>query len=195
MCDAPASGCPNWSDHCQATHTQPRWRLARQQWAAAPRGPGPTAATGGGGVAPAAAVQSAAGNGPLHATLHGPLHALPALSPRAAWSCERLLKAIDEHVTKGVLSEALLPFYWRGTALQPKDYGHAVRMLCDTGVLIELPAAEEVGGADANQNGLGDLIPATSFRMSAMIVPPVFRPSGPGAWPRPHRGPEPRRSP
>ena len=44
-------------------------------------------------------------------------HEVRAIDRRAAG---RLLKAIDEHVTKGVLSEALLPFYWRATALEPK---------------------------------------------------------------------------
>ena len=52
-------------------------------------------------------------------------------------------------MTKGILDESLLPFYWRATALKPEDYPHAVRMLIDSGVLVELPAAEgpAAGGA------------------------------------------------
>ena len=37
------------------------------------------------------------------------------------------------------LAPPLLPFLWRGIALSPADYPFATRMLCDTGVLIELP--------------------------------------------------------
>lgn len=48
---------------------------------------------------------------------------------------------------QGRLSESLLPYLWRGTALQQQDYPAAVRMLCDAGVLIDLLPGEAMGGA------------------------------------------------
>jgi len=78
VCDAPASACPKWNDHCQATHTQPAWRHARQQWALAPQGP----ATGAAATAPFGAAASTA-------------VASTAVAAPNKWSCEQLLKAIE----------------------------------------------------------------------------------------------------
>lgn len=52
----------------------------------------------------------------------------------------RLLREVDDFVRLGVLSPALLPFFWRATALARSDYDAAKRMLIDAGVLIELEA-------------------------------------------------------
>jgi hypothetical protein len=65
----------------------------------------------------------------------------------------RLLRAIDDHAKNGLLSADLLPFFWRATELDPKDYDHAVRMLCDAGTLVELPAEEGEGGGGGGGGG------------------------------------------
>ena len=50
----------------------------------------------------------------------------------------RLLGEIDNFVGMGLMSDSLLPFFWRATALAPSDYEAAKRMLPDAGVLLAL---------------------------------------------------------
>ena len=67
------------------------------------------------------------------------------LGERASRSAvEQLLRAV-EALKRKVLREPLLPFLWRGTALRAEDYPHAIRMLCESGVLFELPPPPEMG--------------------------------------------------
>jgi len=54
----------------------------------------------------------------------------------------QLLAGIDMLCRKGLLSEHLLKFLWRGTALDAKDYPAAIAMLTRFDMLIELPADE-----------------------------------------------------
>lgn len=32
VCDALASTCPHWPEHCMATHTQQQWQKRRDEW-------------------------------------------------------------------------------------------------------------------------------------------------------------------
>lgn len=77
VCDAPGSGCPNWREHCEATHTEQRWRQARNQWKATSRGAGPSAAGSSSGPAPARSSG-------------------PSVGPSCErMSCEAVLKAVE----------------------------------------------------------------------------------------------------
>jgi len=58
-------------------------------------------------------------------------------APRSA--AQQLLTGIDTMVKQGRLAEAVLPFLWRSNGLAKSDYPAATRMLCESGVLIELP--------------------------------------------------------
>ena len=51
----------------------------------------------------------------------------------------RLLEALNIYECEGVLSEAALAFLWHGTRLQAAHYRDAARMLCESGVFLELP--------------------------------------------------------
>ena len=55
----------------------------------------------------------------------------------------QLLRAVDTLCSKGMLSEELLPFLWRGCALRVEDYPHATHMLCGGG------AGQGVDGTEA----------------------------------------------
>ena len=63
------------------------------------------------------------------------VRATPGLATDEA-APQRILDGINELCTNGRFSVDLLPFLWRATALDPKDYERAKSMLCDAGVLI-----------------------------------------------------------
>ena len=69
VCDAPASACQQWSQHCSATHTEPRWRRERERQKQATLAPASApaavaAAAAAAAAAPAAAVSRLAGRRP-----------------------------------------------------------------------------------------------------------------------------------
>ena len=74
--------------------------------------------------------------------VHKYVSATPGLASEAGLAA-RLLSEIEDFVGGGTMSHALLPFFWRATALAPSDYKAAKRMLIDAGVLLELDADEE----------------------------------------------------
>ena len=69
VCDAPATGCPEWSRHCKATHASPQWQAERAEW----------------GKKEAAKTEGAAGSSSS---------APPAKEER--WSCDMLLSKIEQ---------------------------------------------------------------------------------------------------
>ena len=52
----------------------------------------------------------------------------------------RLLDALETYARTGTLSEVALAFLWHDIGLKREHYAGAARMLCDAGVLLELPA-------------------------------------------------------
>ena len=83
VCDAPAATCPRWFEHCMATHTQQQWQRRREEWR---RMPASRAA-----APPAAAAPAAASSGQS---------ANPAGGD--TWSCDRLLKEVEQVYPKQV---------------------------------------------------------------------------------------------
>ena len=81
---------------------------------------------------------------------------------------------------QGRLTESLLPFLWRGTALHPKDYQAATRMLCDAGVLIDLLPGdfEESGAGEAQWVMPMRLSPERPSTVDAKLWPPTTLEAG-----------------
>ena len=85
VCDGPAKECPQWAEHCKASHTSVQWQQKRAQWKArqsAPPAPAPQ---------PAAALDSDydsddSDNWGMARWSGG----------EDRWSCEQLLKAIEQ---------------------------------------------------------------------------------------------------
>ena len=71
VCDGPAKECPQWAEHCKASHTSVQWQQKRAQWKARQSAP------------PVPTPQPAAAP-----TVRNP--------GEDRWSCEQLLKAIEQ---------------------------------------------------------------------------------------------------
>ena len=103
VCDAPAKGCPKWSEHCKASHRSAAWQQRRAQWKAQQ-------------IAPAAAQPRAAAppvgssswrrhsdgdsgddsdDDPYDRFLGG-LGRPANIQGEARWSCEQMLKAVEQ---------------------------------------------------------------------------------------------------
>ena len=80
VCDAPASTCPRWDQHCMATHSSPHWASQRQQWRLYKGAPPPPP--------PAAAAASSSTSG-----VPDDNHIAKKVS---RWSCDELLAAIQQ---------------------------------------------------------------------------------------------------
>ena len=84
VCDAAATSCPKWVEHCGATHKQPRWRMLREQWRKAADAPSsvvpPTVSPVWGQAGPRVPLLPA-GSSSTQATV---------------WSCERIMKAVEQ---------------------------------------------------------------------------------------------------
>jgi hypothetical protein len=59
VCDGPASACPEWKEHCMATHDAPKWQTLRASWKAHGGKP-PSASSGGAGAASSSSSAAAA---------------------------------------------------------------------------------------------------------------------------------------
>ena len=101
-CDVSAAKCPSWNEHCKATHTSARWVQMRKALKA-----GTVAAHGrSGGAVGASSSSSAAGAAAAGAAAAGAAAAAAAAAPvtsrvlstseRQRWSCERILKEIEQ---------------------------------------------------------------------------------------------------
>lgn len=94
MCDAPASGCPEWSDHCKATHSSLAWQQKRALWQKH------------GGKPPAGA-----------ATSDGASSSSPDRHVRVCrWSCDEILAKIQQVYPEEVAEP---PGFPQGLTLRP----------------------------------------------------------------------------
>ena len=103
VCDAPAKGCPKWSEHCKASHRSAAWQQRRAQWKAqqtAPAAAQPRAA------APPVGSSSwrrhsdgdsgdDSDDDPYDRFLGG-LGRPANIQGEARWSCEQMLKAVEQ---------------------------------------------------------------------------------------------------
>ena len=88
VCDQPAKACPEWADHCKASHGELAWRQKRAQWKARP--PAPAAA-------PAAAAAPSSSTASASTALVPARAATPAsVSTRKKWSCDAIYKALEQ---------------------------------------------------------------------------------------------------
>jgi hypothetical protein len=113
VCDAPASGCTEWADHCRASHSSAAWQQRRLQWRNRSRAAAAPAA-GSSGAGEASARRLASGASPP------PLASAP---PRRAdtkivrWSCDKYYREVqqiypvEEKEPAGLLSSITLRPY------------------------------------------------------------------------------------
>ena len=102
-------------------------------------------------------------------------------------ACARQRYVRSSQVSKGLLSESALAFFWHGTRLDVKHYRHAALMLCDAGVLFELPL--DVGP-------LTDLLPEAFLTKGLLptLLPNIFGEERERQYTMPMRLPEARPS-
>ena len=94
VCDAPASGCPKWAEHCRATHKHATWRQAREDWRKRQACPQPAATlplasrpTDGSASSSSAAVLSSANPKPLpRRASSSSCPRRPAATPSPSWA-------------------------------------------------------------------------------------------------------------
>ena len=85
VCDGPAKECPQWAEHCKASHTSVQWQQKRAQWKARQSAP------------PAAAPQPAAALDSDYDSDDSDNWGMARWSGgEDRWSCEQLLKAIEQ---------------------------------------------------------------------------------------------------
>ena len=94
VCDDHSSKCPRWTEHCKATHRAAKWQAARQQWKICPpaaRPPsGAASSSSGSSAADAASSRGASSSSGTAAA------AAASSRGEARWSCDRLLKGIEQ---------------------------------------------------------------------------------------------------
>jgi len=98
VCDAPAKGCPKWSEHCKASHRSTAWQQRRAQWKAqqtAPAAAQPRAAPPVGRSRHSHGDSGDDSDEDRHDRMFG-LGRPPSVQGEARWSCEQMLKAVEQ---------------------------------------------------------------------------------------------------
>ena len=93
VCDGPAAQCPVWVQHCKATHKSAAWKKKRADWKKNP--PAAAAAAAGAAAAPAAAAPAVSVASVARTSMNGHLPA-KAKGAKDVWTCERVLKAVEQ---------------------------------------------------------------------------------------------------
>lgn len=100
VCDAPAKDCPEWSEHCKASHRSAAWQQRRAQWKARQSAPAP--------ARPRAVAPSAGQSSWMRHLMNGQSDSDedPDVeyydsgglnqSGKARWSCVQMLKEIEQ---------------------------------------------------------------------------------------------------
>ena len=164
VCDAPASGCPQWEhDHCRARHADPQWQQKRKTWQEAVTLQ--QAGGGGGGVGSAS-------------------------SGEPTWTCEKLLSAVQTvHPEEAPQPEALskdvslrpyqkqsLAFCLaaerrgvnRGSGWIADEIGMGKTMVCTSLILANPCTKRRASDKDYNEMNSAD------YKMTMVVCPPTL---------------------
>ena len=99
VCDDVATSCPQWSEHCKATHMSAKWRSARKQWKTHAPTPAPSVAGGSSASVVPTPASSVAGGISASAVGGWPpprptgMNRVPGES---RWSAQQLLEHIEQ---------------------------------------------------------------------------------------------------
>jgi hypothetical protein len=94
VCDQPASKCPQWPAHCFATHTQDKWRRAREDWKRHAAAGAPMAAAASASASSSSSSSAAAPSSSSSSPSAG--RTMVPREERVRWPAEKILKALEQ---------------------------------------------------------------------------------------------------